>query len=83
LAAVVWRVPLRSAHFAEELFHGDLVVEELSVEVTWIPIEQNPAQVEHDGVDHASLAGRLSMTRQLLVVWASSLPALSVTSTVA
>jgi hypothetical protein len=51
LAAVVSLVPLERADLREELLHRGLVVKQLSIEVSGVPVEQHTADVEHNGID--------------------------------
>ena len=53
-AEIMRGVPLRRAHFGQELLHRGLVaVEQLAVEMTGIPVQQHPAEIEHHGADTA------------------------------
>jgi hypothetical protein len=46
-SAVVLLVPLRGAHVRQEPFHLRRIGDELPVQVTRVPVEQYPANVEH------------------------------------
>ena len=52
---VVGDVPLQRADLGEEALHVGFVVEELAVQMPWVPVDQDPAEVEDDGVDRSHL----------------------------
>ena len=50
-APVLLGVPLRGADGGQELLHRGLVGQQLAVEVARVPVDQDPAQVEHHRLD--------------------------------
>src|SRR5882724_3439877 len=62
---ILLRVPRRCTNGREEVFHrGFIAIEQLAVEVTWVPIDYHPPQVEDCGTIFCHCKYILSFLRE-------------------
>src|SRR5882762_6233655 len=62
---ILLRVPRRCTNGSEEVFHrGFIAIEQLAVEVTWVPIDYHPPQIEDCGTIFCHCKYILSFLRE-------------------